>query len=161
MNNEIRLDDAIEVIEEILLTGGEFKFQPKGKSMRPLIVGGRDSVVLKRFDINKVRKHDMLFYRRDNGQLVLHRLMRIEADGSYTMCGDNQITLERRLAASRVIGFVSGLYRKGKEYDLNRFSYKLYRTFWCCMPIRYVIFFPVRCLRFAKRILLKDKKAVD
>ena len=161
MNNDFRLDEVIEVIEEILSSGGEFKFQPKGVSMRPLIVGGRDSVVLKSFDPNTVKKHDMLFYRRENGQFVLHRLIKIENDGRFTMCGDNQLKLERRLDSSFVIGVVSGLYRKGKSYDLSGVSYRLYKTFWCFMPLRHILLFPRRCFRSLKRILIKRKKTVD
>ena len=47
-NGEFFLADAIEVIEEILNAGGEFRMYPKGTSMLPLIVQGRDSVVLTR-----------------------------------------------------------------------------------------------------------------
>ena len=47
-NSEFYLADAIEVIEDVLASGGEFRMYPKGTSMLPLIVQTRDSVVLKR-----------------------------------------------------------------------------------------------------------------
>ena len=54
MNHEFYLTDAIEVIEEVLSSGGEFRMFPKGTSMLPLLVQGRDSVVL---------------FRRENGEI--------------------------------------------------------------------------------------------
>ena len=38
-NGEFYLADAIEVIDEILAGGGEFRIYPKGTSMLPLIIG--------------------------------------------------------------------------------------------------------------------------
>ena len=135
-NGEFFLADAIEVIEEILASGGEFRMYPKGTSMLPLIVQKRDSVVLKRnFDV-PAKKHDIAFYRRTNGQFVLHRVMRICKDGTYTMCGDNQFALEKGIAPEQIIGYVSGLYRKEKEIKMNGFRYSVYVFLWTKMPIR-------------------------
>ena len=72
-NGEFFLADAIEVIEEILNAGGEFRMYPKGTSMLPLIVQGRDSVVLKKrieSPQSPLKKNDIAFYRRSNGQFV-------------------------------------------------------------------------------------------
>ncbi len=135
-NNEIFLCDAIDVIEEILASGGEFQMFPKGTSMLPLIVQNRDTVVLKRgFDV-PAKKHDIAFYRRKNGQFVLHRVMKICKDGTYIMCGDNQIILEKGIESSQIIGYVSGINRNGKNLRLNGGLYKAYVFFWCFRPIR-------------------------
>ena len=62
MNNlEFKLDDAIDIIEEVIENGGEFRLFPKGFSMRPLIVQGRDSVVLRRNKTCPAAKHDIAF----------------------------------------------------------------------------------------------------
>ena len=113
-NGEFFLADAIDVIEEILNAGGEFRMYPKGTSMLPLIVQGRDSVVLrKRVESpdEPLKRHDIAFYRRANGQFVLHRVMRVQRNGCYTMCGDNQLELEKDLLPSQIIGYVSQLYK--------------------------------------------------
>ena len=104
MNNiEVNLGETIEVIQEILDGGGEFRMLPRGKSMRPLIRETRDSVVLAKREMADIRRYDMLFYRRDNGQFVLHRLMRIEKDGTYIMCGDAQTVLEKGIRYEQII----------------------------------------------------------
>lgn len=158
MNNEkVLLADAIEVIEEILAGGGEFRMYPKGYSMLPLIVEKRDCVVLVRDKDRPIQKHDMVFYRRENGQFVLHRVMKIEKDGSYTMCGDHQAILEKNISASQVIGRVTKLYRKDKPVDFHSFGYRSYVRVWSCLLLRRPILLAERILRKIKRVLKRKK----
>lgn len=135
-NGEFYLADAIEVIEEILACGGEFRMYPKGTSMLPLIKQGRDSVVLKRNFESVAKKWDIAFYRRTNGQFVLHRVMKIATDGSYIMCGDNQTQLEYGIRAEQIIGYVDRMYKGEREVSFGTLAHKLYLTFWCCMSYR-------------------------
>ncbi len=154
MNNvEIHLEDTIGVIEEILASDGEFRMAPRGRSMRPLIVEGRDTVVLARKAPCDIRRYDMLFYRRKNGQFVLHRLMRIEKDGTYTMCGDAQTVLEKGIRSEQIIGYVQGLYRKGRFVTLHSFGYRLYLAFWSRLFLRRCFLLVGRILRKIARIL--------
>ena len=158
MNNEFYLEDAIDVIEEVLASGGVFKMNPKGISMLPLIVQGRDSVVLRRDENRAYKRNDILFYRRDNGQFVLHRLMKIEDDGTYTMCGDNQIYLEKGIRRDQIIAHVEELYRKGKHVNYRGLRYRAYLLIWCCMPIRKFTRLPKRFISKIKRIFSKKRK---
>ena len=135
-NGDFYLADAIEVIEEILAGGGEFRMYPRGTSMLPLIVQGKDSVVLKRNFECGAKKHDIAFYRRTNGQFVLHRVMRVLEDGSYVMCGDNQTQLEYGIKREQIIGYVERLYKGEKEKSFNALGYRLYTIIWCFMPYR-------------------------
>ncbi len=147
MNNvTVHLEDTIEVIEEILSGGGEFRLYPRGKSMRPLIIEGRDSVVLARKPVSELRRHDMVFYRRDNGRFVLHRLMKKEKDGTYTMCGDAQLALERGIRADQIIGYVKTLYRKERRVSLRTPWYRLSVLVWSCL------FFRRCCMGVRRRI---------
>lgn len=158
MNCNIELNEAIDVIEEILSSGGEFKFVPKGISMRPTIIGNKDAVVLEGFDSRIVKKYDLLFYRRNNGDFVLHRLMHIEADGSYTMCGDNQLVLEKGIKAEQVVGCVRKICKKRRTVILTSRRSKIYTALWCCMPIRWIFFLPRRFIRKIKRIFGNKQK---
>ncbi len=152
--NDYTLSDSIEVIEEILASGGEFKMYPKGKSMLPFIVEGEDAVVLVK-QTDKLKKNDIAFYRRDNGQFVLHRVVKTMPDGSYVMCGDNQIYLEKGITDSQIIGVLSRLYKREKLFNDKAFSYKIYRAFWCCLPVRRLIRFPRRCIGKLCKIIKK------
>ena len=162
MNNEFYLADAIDVIEEVLQSGGDFRLFPKGTSMLPLIVQGKDSVVLRRRFDGGLKKNEIAFYRRTNGQFVLHRIAKVEKNGTYTMCGDNQTELEYGITQSQIIGYVADIYKNESLLKMDSFKYKFYVAFWCCIPFRRVLRFPRRCLSKIKRIFLKMfKKAVD
>lgn len=148
MNNQFYLADAIDVIEEVLASGGEFRIYPRGTSMLPLIVQERDSVVLKRCFTVPAKRHDIAFYRRKNGQFVLHRVMKICKDGTYVMCGDNQTELEVGIEPSQIIAYTAKIYRKDKQVNLDGAGYTAYVFFWTKMPIR-------KMCRFTKRVCLK------
>ncbi len=149
---EFNLSDTIDIIEEVLSGGGEFRIYPKGTSMLPLLRQGIDSVVLKRRSDNSVKKHDIAFYRRDSGAFVLHRVMKIEKDGSFTMCGDNQTELEYGINTEQIIGYAGEIYRKDKPIFKNPF-YRGYVFIWCIMPYR-------RFERACRRLLGKIKRAI-
>ncbi len=160
MNNvEFCLQDAFGVIDEVLSGGGEFRMYPKGVSMLPLIVQGRDSVVLMRNTERPAKKYDIVFYRRKSGQFVLHRVMKIEKDGSYTMCGDNQTVLEKGIEKEQIIGYVARLYKGEKERNMNSFSYRLYVFFYCFMPLRKAIRFPKRVIMAIYRRVFRMNKS--
>lgn len=140
MNNcEFALNDTIELIEEVISSGGEFRLFPKGVSMRPLLVQGRDSVVLRKKEGVPAKKHDIAFYKRSNGQFVLHRVMKIKKDGSYVMCGDNQFEFEEGISREQIIGYVSDIYRGNKRFSISSFKYRAYVFIWTKMPIRKVL----------------------
>lgn len=150
------LSDAIDAIQEVLDCDGEFRLYPKGRSMLPLIRQEKDSVVLKKrtndSDVS-LKKNEIAFYRRDNGQFVLHRVMRVEQDGTYTMCGDNQLYFEKNIRTDQVIGYVSQIYRRDKLLRLSSLRYRLYVSIWTWMPLRHLVKFPIRVLGWIRRKL--------
>jgi hypothetical protein len=159
-NEGFYLSDAIDVIEEVLNGGGEFRMCPKGVSMLPLIRQGVDSVVLtKRTDPEAlpVRKHEIAFYRRASGQFVLHRVMQIEKDGTYTMCGDNQLYLEKGIHQDQIIGYVSRLYKKDRLISFRSMPYRLYVGLWCWMPFRWLAKLPGRAWNWLRRNVFQKK----
>ena len=154
MNNEFYLADTIDIIEEVLASGGEFRMYPRGTSMLPLIVQGKDSVVLRR-SINPLVKNDIAFYRRDNGQFVLHRIVKVSKNGIYTMCGDNQTILEPGIRPDQIIGYVSAIYKEDKLLNTKSLKHRAYLFLWGRVWARNIIRFPRRCLGKIKRIFVK------
>lgn len=157
-SEEIYLADAIEAIEEVLASGGEFRLFPRGTSMLPLIVQSRDSVVIRRDTEIPARKHDIAFYRRNDGHFVLHRVMDIR-EGEYIMCGDNQTLLEAGIKKEQIIAYVSEIYRKKKIIKKTNRAYRAYVFLWTLMPLRRVVLFVRRILgkirRFFRGIFAK------
>ena len=104
---DLPLEELWPLIEEVFAMGGRFRLFPRGNSMLPLIHPLKDSVLIE--PPHKISRHDILLYRRPNGQFVLHRLMKIEND-TLTMCGDNQAYLEKGISKDAVLARVCGIY---------------------------------------------------
>lgn len=122
------LSEYDETIRLVLDSGGEFTIFPKGTSMLPLIVQQRDSVTVAK-PSGDLRRGDIAFYLRDNGQYVLHRVIKSE-NGRYTMCGDNQVTPETGIENRHIIGVVRRITRNGKPLTDRTLSYRLYKLIW-------------------------------
>ncbi len=132
----VGLEQMMPLIQEQLENGGTVSFTPRGISMRPMLEGGRDQVILAPLP-GQLKKYDLPLYRRDNGQFVLHRIVR--AGETYTCVGDNQFALESHVRQDQLLAVVTGFVRKGKTYTVNQLSYRLYCRFWhWSRPMRYL-----------------------
>jgi len=85
-NQKVSFEALFPIIKEELDRGESFAFTAFGNSMHPTIQGGIHRVTLSPIK-DELKKGDILFYRRKNGVFVLHRLCKIEADGTLTFCG--------------------------------------------------------------------------
>ncbi len=144
-----RLSEHIGLITEVLESGGEFTLFPRGTSMLPLIAEGRDSVTLIKSESLSVG--DIAFYRRADGSFVLHRIV-AEKDGTFVMCGDNQLEKEYGILPAQVIGKAVRVTRGGKAVGERNIFYRLYKILWKSFFIRRV-FFRLRGTFYAKKQL--------
>ena len=64
----------------------------KGVSMRPFLRDG-DYAYLVSLP-GKLKRGDIVLYRRKNGQYVLHRIYKVLKNGNYLMLGDSQMEPE-------------------------------------------------------------------
>lgn len=132
-----KIADYAAAIRELMDSGGEFTLYPRGTSMLPLIVQGRDSVTLVKAE--EFRAGDIAFYQRENGQYVLHRV--IAADGeTYTVCGDNQLAPEYGVKPEQIIAKAAYITRKGSKITPRSLPYRLYVLLWRSFFIRRVYF---------------------
>ena len=126
MSDILSLKDASPVIEEILLSGGKVKILASGKSMEPVILDGQDTVVLKKAE-KPLQKNDIVLFKRDNGKLVLHRI--IAGDGNkITLRGDSQWTTET-VDTSRVMGVLDAIERNGRSLKADSEYFEKYKKF--------------------------------
>ena len=130
------LDQMSDTIRQVLESGGEFRFYPRGTSMLPLLRQDVDSIALVAAP-EKLHRRDIPLYTRPSGQYVLHRVVGEDADG-YIMCGDNQTALEHGIRHSQICGVVTAIYRgkKQKRRDVTSAGYRIYSALWCFMPFR-------------------------
>lgn len=132
MQNGIQGQD----IEEILASGRAVQIKPQGYSMYPVIVPGRDEVIVQKEDPARLRRGDVALYRRDGSILVIHRIVRKNEKGYY-MAGDNQTEMEGPLRPDQIRGKMVALIRNGKEIDVRSLSYRIPCSIWLAMrPVR-------------------------
>lgn len=126
-------------IEALLASGESVQFAPQGWSMYPLIVYGRDQVIVAPADGHKLRRGDVALYRRDGSVLVLHRVWRVSADGIWFV-GDNQKAVEGPLRPDQVRGVMTAVLRKGKYISVTDASYRFLSGLWLlARPLRPVL----------------------
>lgn len=136
-DNVIQLNELMPLIRERLAAGESVRFSPHGTSMLPMLKDGRDQVVLSPLP-DKLRKYDLPLYQRENGQYVLHRIVKAKDD--YTCMGDNQFVPECGLSHEQMIGVVTSFIHNGKEYSTNCLRYKVYCRIWCVVrPFRRIL----------------------
>lgn len=127
---EIDLNEVWPLINETISSGGEFRLFHKGTSMMPLLRQGIDSVLL--VSPNELKKNDIVLYLRESGQFVMHRIVKLKKN-SYTMCGDNQCTLEAGIEKKFILAKVKGIYRGDEYFETKN---KRYMSYVRKLPIR-------------------------
>ena len=140
--------------EDILEGEGLLVYSNVGDSMRPLIRQGRDLMIIER-PPKRLKKYDVPLYRRDNGQYVLHRVLKVR-EHDYVTCGDNRWNKEHGVTDDQVLGVLTAVVRDGKELSVTDWRYRLYVHFWCDLfPLRALILVFVKGV---DRIIQWEKK---
>ncbi len=123
---------------EIIQRDGKLIYTNKGDSMMPLIKEGRDLLVIEKVS-GKLKKFDVPLYRRDSGQYVLHRIVKVRQN-DYVICGDNRIHFEYGITDRHIIGVLTAVIRNGKELSVKSTKYKLYVYLWYVLfPVRFAV----------------------
>lgn len=112
------------IITEKLKSGATVTIQPKGTSMLPLIVQGKDEVVLKTPTKN-LKKYDIIFYKRPSGQFVLHRIIKVRKN-DFVLCGDNQTDYEYGITPNMVLAVAVEIIKNSKSVSVNDKEYLRY-----------------------------------
>lgn len=130
--------------EAMLRNGKTIEMSPRGWSMYPLIVPGRDKVILEPVNGRKLKKLDIVLFRREGSILVVHRIAKCRRTSKgrnvYYIVGDNQKELEGPVKEENICGIVTGIVRKGRRMSVNDPLYKASVSVWMALrPIRPVI----------------------
>ena len=154
-NTPKRLEEVLPRIQELLSAGESVQITPHGVSMRPMIKDGRDEVLLSPLP-EKLKKYDLPFYRRDDGQFVLHRIMKVGQ--TYTCIGDHQLVYETGVRQDQMIALATALYRNGKYYNLDSFGYRVYARIWhWTRPLRRIVYW---CGRIWRAVVRRLKRMI-
>ena len=129
-DNTMHFQQMEPVIREVLDADGEITLQAAGTSMEPFLRDQRDSVTLRR-PARPLQKGDVPFYKRRNGQFILHRVVGKDTDG-YILRGDNQWVTEHGVQESDVIAVLTKIEKNGRQHEMDG----LYcRSYYRALPV--------------------------
>ena len=137
-------------IEEQLQKDGFLLKLTIGKSMEPMLHQWQEQPVIKALG-RKPKRFDVVLFKRNNGQYVLHRIIGMKGD-RYRIRGDNCYETEL-VSASQLLGILEGFYRGERYIDCEKdkaYRFYVYRHS-LGFPFRYgylrIRSFAARCCR--------------
>lgn len=138
--------------EDILNRGETLYYTNVGDSMMPLIKQGRDVLIIEPKPSGRLKKDDVPLYKRDSGQYVLHRIVKVR-DEDYLIRGDNRYYTEKGIMDRHIIGLLTGIIRDGKvlsvtDADYLRYVEALHKSY----PFKYVRYKCRRLIEKTKRL---------
>ena len=131
-------DAYVSMLRDLVNEGKECRLLISGSSMAPFLVHERDSIIFSKPD-RELRRGDMVFYQRDTGQYVMHRILKVKPEGLYII-GDAQTEVEGPVRPEQVFALVTKVNRKGKWIGPGNFWWWFFSTVWLRLfPIRRLI----------------------
>ena len=135
---ELDTRSYISALREMVREGHEVSLIISGSSMAPFLVHHRDSILIGPIK-GPLKRGDMVFYERETGQFVMHRIRKVRKEGLYII-GDAQTETEGPLSPERVFAIVKSVQRKGKWVGPEDRWWKFFATTWLrLIPLRPLI----------------------
>lgn len=150
---EIQAENG-SVIAEVIASQGRVVTVPVGISMWPMLKNRKDHIVIQKVD-RPLRKYDVPMYRRPGLQnkYVLHRIIKVNKNGGYIICGDNLWKKEYDITDEEIVGVLKGFFKGEKYIDCE--SSKGYH----CYVYVWRFLYPLRaCLLWGKMQLGRVKR---
>ena len=111
-----------------------------GTSMLPLLKEGRDLVELEPCSQERLKKGNVVLYKKNDGTLVLHRIIKTENGEFFTVLGDHQFKNAERVNKNQIIAVACGFFIKGRYVNEKTRWYRLYKKIWLCnLNVRRII----------------------
>ena len=100
-------------IEQCLRELGYAVVSIKGTSMWPLWKEGKNQIQLAAKDKKQCKRGDVILYRREDGTLVLHRIIKRGASDTFWACGDHQWKVEEAVREEQILDVAQGFFKNG------------------------------------------------
>ena len=128
MNLEVDTREYVAVLKEMAEQGHEVSMTVAGTSMEPFLLHGRDKIYFRKPD-GTIQKGDMVFYQRETGAYVMHRVMKVKKQ-QYYMAGDHQTFLEGPIEKEQIFAKVVSVERNGTWLTEKDRIWKFYAVWW-------------------------------
>lgn len=133
-----RLMDTAEylfVLKGLTEQGKSVGLLISGNSMSPFLIHQRDQVFFEK-PKRKLKRGDIVFYQRENGQYIMHRIYKKDNIGYY-MVGDAQQELEGPITENQIFALITKVRRKGKIEESGTFWWDFFEKVWIrILPLR-------------------------
>lgn len=131
-------NEYVSVLRELAEEGRVVSMLVVGSSMSPFLCHKRDYIYFTKPD-RELRRGDMVFYQRDTGQYVMHRIYKRKKD-DYYMVGDAQTQIEGPLRGDQIFARIIKVKRKGRIIEPGNFWWEFFEHVWIrIIPMRKVI----------------------
>ena len=128
----------IRSIEEQIKENGYVITTVQGVSMKPFLLPQKTLVKLVP-PVSRVHPGDCILYRRENDQVVLHRVVYCKKNG-YVTTGDAYAGTVYFVPRDRVLGFMDAYCNRARWKSGRGWSARLFFWVWyAVLPIRFVI----------------------
>lgn len=127
--------EYVSVLRKIAEEGKVVSMRIAGSSMSPFLCHNRDYIYFTKPD-RELRKGDMVFYQRDSGQYVMHRICRVRPEGYY-LIGDAQTQIEGPLRRDQIFARIIRVKRGGQILEAGDFWWEFFEHVWIrLLPVR-------------------------
>ena len=138
MRNVHRVDTEayLKAVSALIAEGREVTVPVRGGSMNPFLVDNRDCVLLVPVP-ERLRRGDIVLFRRSSGQYVLHRIVAVRRsrpgghEPVYFMRGDAQEMTEGPVARAQVRALAARVMRQGRWLTDRDLRALFFRHLWC------------------------------
>ena len=128
MNLEVDTREYVAVLKEMVEEGHEVSMRVVGTSMEPFLIHNRDKVYFQKSD-GVIKKGDIVFYQRESGAYVMHRVMKVKKQ-HYYMAGDHQTFLEGPIEKKQIFAKVVSVERNGIWLTEEDQLWRFYAGWW-------------------------------
>ena len=138
----------VSLLRDAVREGRTVSMRIVGSSMSPFLAHDRDLITFAA-PHRELRAGDMVFYQRDSGQFVMHRIHKVRPEGLY-LVGDGQTEIEGPLSPDHVFALVGRVCRKGRWMQPGDFWWEFFAHVWTVFrPVRPVL---TRCYSLFSRL---------
>ena len=141
--------EYVSVLRGIAEEGKVVSLRIAGSSMSPFLAHDRDYIYFTKPD-RELKRGDMVFYQRLNGQYVMHRIWKKKED-AYYIVGDAQTEIEGPVRREQIFALIIKVKRKGKILQPGSFWWEFFEHIWIrLVPVRrqltalYSVFYRLR-----------------
>lgn len=131
----INTREYVGLLKQLVEEGETVSMRIVGSSMSPFLIHDRDLITFKAPD-RELKKGDMVFFQRESGQYVMHRIYAVKPDGYY-MVGDAQTEIEGPISREQIFAVIIKVRRKDKWMEPGDFWWNFFERVWInIIPVR-------------------------